>query len=105
MAPIEMRRRSQRDEELAAVRIRTGIRHRQHAGTGVPKVGMKLVSELITGPAVALPQRITTLQDKAVNDPMENDAVVERLLVPLASLRMLPFFRAFRQADEVGDRV
>lgn len=39
MLPIQMRRRRTRDEELAPVRVRAGIRHRQQTGLGVREEG------------------------------------------------------------------
>src|SRR4051812_1837990 len=88
---IEMRRRAERDEELAAVGIRAGVRHGQNPRAIVPKAGMELVFELVAGPAVALTERVTALDHEALDDAMKDDAVEVRLLLLLARLRVLPF--------------
>src|SRR6185503_400076 len=103
VAPIEVRRRAERDEELAAVRVRTGIGHRKNAGAVVTQIRMELVRELVARPAVALPQRVATLDHEALDHTVKDDAVVVRLLVFLFGLGMRPLGRALGEADEVGD--
>src|SRR4030095_10897378 len=48
MAVVKMRRRRQRDEELAAVGVRAAVGHRQDAGLVVPQLRMKLVAERVS---------------------------------------------------------
>src|SRR5690606_1019501 len=48
---VQVRRRDVRDEELAAVRVRTGVRHRDHAALMPQRIAFALVGESITGPA------------------------------------------------------
>src|SRR5437667_58182 len=101
MPPIEMWRRSERDEELAAVRIRPSVGHREHPGDIVSQIRMELIFKLIPGTAVTLAERIPALQHEAPNDPMKDDAIVEGLLVPLPRLRVFPFLRAFGETSEI----
>src|SRR5579864_1572416 len=96
-----MGRRTEGDEELAAIGVRSRVRHGEHADAIVAQVGMKLVLERVARTAVALAQRVAPLDDKAVDDAMKGDAVIVRLLVALLGLRMRPLLGAFRQADEV----
>src|SRR5262245_41727367 len=102
MTVVEMRRRSQRDEELTAVGIGSPVRHREDALFAVFQVRMEFVGELIAGSADALAQRIATLNHEAANHAVEDDAVVIRLLHLPAIARIGPFLRALRQTDEVG---
>src|SRR5215213_6419608 len=101
---VEVRRRRERDEELAAVRVWTRIRHREDARLGVAQRRVEFVGELVAGPAGALPERVAALDHEALNHAVEDDAVVERRLLLLARRRMRPLFRALREADEVLDR-
>src|SRR5579885_3338050 len=50
---VEPRRRHVRDEELAAVRVRAGVRHRQDACLVVLERGHDLVLEAVAGAAAA----------------------------------------------------
>lgn len=45
MLPIQVRGRRQRDEELRAVRVRTGVRHGEDARAGVLQLVLDLVRE------------------------------------------------------------
>ena len=106
VAVVEMRRRPERDEELAAV----GVRARRWPSTGCPpsmwrSVGMELVGEVVARPAGALAEPIAALDHEAVDHAVEDDAVVERRLPPLAGRRVAPLLGALGEADEVGDRV
>src|SRR5579863_9141530 len=97
-----MGRRTEGDEELAAIGVRSGVRHGEHADAVMAQVGMKLVLERVARTAVALPKGVAALNDEAVDDAMKGDAVVVRLLVTILGLRMRPLLRALSQADEVG---
>ena len=65
------------DEELAAVRVRAGVRHRERAALDPVLVG--LVLELVAGPARAGAGRVTALDHEVGDDAVEHDAVVEAL--------------------------
>src|SRR5688572_11264366 len=106
MLAVEVRRRSERDEELTAVGLRAGVRHRQDPGAVVPQLRMKLIVELVARAAAALTERVAALDHETLDHAMKNDAVVVRRAgVFLAGLRMRPGLRPLRQAHEVGDGV
>ena len=67
------------DEELAAVGVGSGIRHRQRAAF-VLAWSIELVAEAVTRPAAPGPGWITALQHESGDDPVEDHFVV----VPLA---------------------
>ena len=78
VAVVEVRRRAERDEELAAVGVGPAVGHRQDAGLVVPEPRVELVGELVAGAADALSQRIAALDHEAVDHAVEDDAVVVR---------------------------
>ena len=71
---IEVRCRSVADEELGAVGVRAGIRHRQDALVGVRQPNL-LISKLLTVNALATGSisscRITALHHEPIDDTME----------------------------------
>src|SRR6185436_652953 len=93
------------DEELAAVGVGAGVGHRQDARLVVARFRMELVGEVEAGAAGALPERVAPLDHETVDDPMKDDAVVERGFPALAALRVAPFLAALDQSDEVGDGI
>ena len=103
MTVVEVRRGTERDEELAAVGVRSGVGHRQDAGLAVAQRRVEFVGELVAGASRAGAERITPLDHEAIDDAMEDDAVVELAGPRLAGLRVLPFFRPLGKPDEVGD--
>jgi hypothetical protein len=73
---IEPGRRLRRDdEELAAVRVRAGVRHRQRAA--LDPVLVELVFELVARAAPAGALRTATLDHEVRDDAVEDEAVVE----------------------------
>src|SRR3954453_4105557 len=89
---VQVRRLAHRDEELRAVRPRPGVGHGQQVRTVELQLGVELVLELVAGAAVALPERVTALDHEAVDDPVEDRAVVEPIggLLPRLRVRPLP---------------
>ena len=64
--------RPERDEELAAVRVRPRVGHREDAGLVVAQLRVELVGELVAGAAGALPERIAALDHEAVDHAVED---------------------------------
>src|SRR6266851_1806463 len=101
---VQMWRRDLRDEELRAVRARSGICHGEAAGTVKHQGGYDFVLELVSGIARAIARRIPALDHEVGNYSMKNRAVVKRHAVLCRTAdRILPVLGAVGQADEVGD--
>jgi hypothetical protein len=100
-----MRGWPERDEELAAVRIRSSIGHRENARLAVPQGRVELVAELVARPAGTLSQAVAPLDHEVLDDPVENHAVVERGFLRRPRDGIGPFLRAFGQAHEICDGV
>src|SRR5215469_18121696 len=83
------------DEELTAVRVGTGIRHREQARLRMLQRRMELVCELIPGAASARSLRAAALNHEIGNDAMKDDAVIEGL----------PRLLAFGEVGEVLHRL
>src|SRR4051812_7225441 len=62
-------------EELAAVRVRPGVRHRHRADLVLTRLG-QLVVEAVAGTAPPGARRIAALAHEAVDDAVEDDPVV-----------------------------
>src|SRR5216684_3490591 len=93
------------DVELAAVGVGAGVGHRKDAGAIVPERLINLVAELIAGAASPIALWVATLNHEALDDAVERQTVIIRLVLFLrraAILRII--FGAFRQPDKVGDR-
>src|SRR5436190_609180 len=65
------------DEELAPVRVRARVRHRE--GAPLDLVVVELVLELVAGAARAGARRVAALDHEVRDDPVEDHAVVEAL--------------------------
>lgn len=77
--PIQMRGRGEADKELAPIRTRTGIGHREHPRLRVLERRFELILELATpdrGSPTTCAGRVTALQHEAGDDPVEDDVVV-----------------------------
>ena len=77
--PVQMRRRPQRDEKLAAVGVRPAVGHAQHPFRGMRQAGVELVRELAAVDALAASagaRRVPALDHEARDDAVENDVVV-----------------------------
>ena len=68
---------AERDEELAAVGVGAGVGHRQEPAAIVAQAGAELVGELVAGAARAVAHRAAALDHEAVDDAVEDQAVVE----------------------------
>ena len=66
---------------------------------------MELVREVVAGPAGALAEAVAPLNHEAVDDAVEDHAVVKRRFTPFAARRIPPFLAALGEPDEVGDGV
>src|SRR6478735_2532537 len=105
VAVVEVWRGAERDEELRAVGVRPGVGHREDALAVVAQARMELVGELVARAAESLAERIATLNHEAVDDAVEDDAVVEGRGFLLAVARVRPLPGPLGEADEVGDGV
>src|SRR6516225_263946 len=77
---VKMRCRRNGDEELAAVGVWAGIRHRELAGLGMPQRGMKLIFKRVARAAAAIPARTSALNHELRNYAVEGQTVV---IIPL----------------------
>ena len=66
---------------------------------------MELVGEIVARSAGALAERIASLNHEPVDHSVEDDAVVEGSLLPLARGRIAPFLGPLGQPGEIGHRV
>src|SRR5688572_27914785 len=76
---VQVRLRRVRDEELAAVRVRAGVGHRDHAALVLERIALALVGELVAGAAAAGAGRVARLDHEVVDDAVKLHAVVEAL--------------------------
>lgn len=79
MLLVQPRRWRQRDEKLAAIRIRPGVGHAQDAGASVSQRRVDFVFELFAvdgGPAASCAGGIAALDHEVGNDAVEDDVVV-----------------------------
>ena len=84
MVEVEMPSWSFGDEELRIVRVVGRLRHRQDPGPVVLEIDVELIVKVAQrGTAVPLAGRITTLDHKIVDDPMEDDPVVRSRFPPV----------------------
>src|SRR6185436_15052126 len=74
---VEPWRGHEREEELAAVRSRTGVRHAQQPRAVVLHAGGELAVEAVAGAAGAAAERTAALRHELRDDAVERQAVVE----------------------------
>src|SRR5581483_8360878 len=79
MAVIQPWRWRHGDEKLAAVRIGSGIGHRQYAGLGVFELGVKFIGEFVARSAAAGAFRISSLDHEIGDHAVEDGAIIKRL--------------------------
>src|SRR5205807_2744286 len=98
-----VRQRRFGDEKLRAVGVGTGVGHRETSGAIEEEVGVQFIFEMVAGPAGSRSQRIAALDHESRNDPVKDDAVVERAVVLyLVGARICPRLLPGREADEVS---
>jgi len=99
---VQVRRGAQGDEELRAVGAGPGVGHGQQVRAVEREVGVELVAELVAGAAAAGAGGVAALDHEAVDDAVENDAVIEVAGDHVAGV-VAVFLRACGQPGEVGD--
>jgi len=77
---IEKWRGDKGDKELAAISVGTGVGHTQQSWFVVGQITGKFTGIFVAWVASAGARRVTTLDHKTRNDPMENQVVIETLL-------------------------
>ena len=102
---VEVRGRPDGDEELRAVGVRAGVRHREQVRPVEGQLRVELVGELVARPAVTLAQRVAALDHESGDDAVEHRAVVERVAGLGARGRVGPFLAARGQVGEVLHRL
>jgi len=65
------------DKELTSVRVGPGVGHGKNARLVEFKCGMEFILERVTRTAAAVSIRVSTLDHKVRNDPVEDQSVVE----------------------------
>ena len=71
MMTIQPRRSNVSNKELRSVRVRSCVRHAQHARSVVSKIRMEFVVELVSRTAAAGACRVAALNHKVLNHTME----------------------------------
>src|SRR5690606_8409355 len=105
VATVEVWGRADGDEELRAVGARAGVRHREQVAAVELQLGVELVGELVARAAAAGAGGVATLDHEAVDDAVEDRAVVERTAGLALGVLGLVLLGALSQADEVLDRL
>jgi hypothetical protein len=92
-----------RDEELAAIAVRSAVGHGEASGAVKAEVGIKLVVKCVAWSTHSCAGRVATLNHELGNDAMEGRAVVEVFVVlDLLGCGVDPVLCTFGQANEVG---
>lgn len=94
MLSIQPGRRRQRDEELAPVRVGSGVCHAEYTGASVLQVIPNLVLELFTVDAGAAPSR--TGRIAALDHEVRDDAVEDGVVVVVARCQGAEVLAGFR---------
>ena len=66
-----------RDEELAPIRVRSGVRHREYSRRVMPQRSVELIGEAVSGTTCACASGIPSLCHEAGNNPVERGPIVE----------------------------
>ena len=108
--PVEPRRRDRGDEELrtvGAVRLavatatQAGVRHGQQVRAVEDQIGDDLIIELVARAAGAVADRAAALDHEILDDAVEGQPVVERVMLLLAGERVAPRLLAGGETEEV----
>lgn len=81
------------------------VGHGQQVRTVEEELRVELVGELVPGSARAVPQRVAALDHEALDDPVEDRAVVERIRGDRAGGGVRPLALAGGEFDEVAHRL
>src|SRR5215203_5867331 len=74
---VEVWRRTDRNEELRAVRARPGVGHGKHVRLRELQLGVELVLELVAGSAHSAALGVTALDHESRDHPVKDQAIVE----------------------------
>src|SRR4029077_2401963 len=96
MVSVQPRRRSDGNEELAAIGSRTGVGHGEFARLIEAYRRNNFILELIPGAAGARAQRIAALNHEIRDHPVEDEAVVKLGLLHLSRFGILVFLGPVR---------
>src|SRR6056297_447179 len=77
MLSIQPGSRHMGNEALGAVRVGSGVGHRQDAGNVMLQIGMKLVLELVPWSSRPISFRASSLNHEVLDDSMKIQAVIE----------------------------
>lgn len=102
VAVVQVRGRSNRDEELGTVGAGARIRHSQQEGAVKLELRVELVSELVAGAATAGTRGVAALNHETIDDTVEGGAIVEGARVGAVSVFDI-LLGALRQANKVSD--
>src|SRR5262245_24566359 len=105
MPAVQVWSRHQCNEELTAIRVGSGVRHRKDTFRVVLQLGMKLVGKLISGSAASGACGISALDHETVDHSVEYDAVIEFRICELDEIAHRIRHELFEQFDgEVAQR-
>ena len=102
VAVVQVRGRSNRDEELGTIGAGARIRHSQQEGAVKLELRVELVSELVAGAATAGTRGVAALNHETIDDTVEGGAIVEGARVGAVSVFDI-LLGALRQANKVSD--
>ncbi len=87
IAAVQMRLWSQCNVVLAPCAVWSGCaRHCQHSGTVVQEIGMKLILDIVSGPARSCAIGTSILDHKAFDHPMEDQIVVKTIVGKISKI-------------------
>ena len=102
VAVVQVRGRSNRDEELGTIGAGASIRHSQQEGAVKLELRVELVSELVAGAATAGTRGVAALNHETIDDTVEGGAIVEGARVGAVSVFDI-LLGALRQTNKVSD--
>src|SRR5579885_3735130 len=100
-----MRRRRNRDEELASVGIGPVIRHRQNSRPLEIQAGIDLVGKLVAWIAFVVAQRVSALNHELGYHALKGRSRIQGLVFHLPGDRVFPWLRSGSKPTEIRDRL